>query len=66
MPLLTQYRTFFVSPCGEAAVCDELNAFLKSHRICLRGHGYGRAYSQPEGGQRGLAFLYLGEGNAGP
>jgi hypothetical protein len=33
MPLLTQYRSFFVSPFGEAAVCDELNGFLKSNRI---------------------------------
>jgi superfamily II DNA helicase RecQ len=25
--------SFFVSPFGEKTVCDELNAFLKSHRI---------------------------------
>jgi superfamily II DNA helicase RecQ len=33
MSLLTQYHTFFISPFGEATVCDELNIFLKSHRI---------------------------------
>jgi hypothetical protein len=25
--------SFFVSPFGEKTVCDELNAFLKSHRM---------------------------------
>jgi hypothetical protein len=33
MPLLTRTRTFFISPFGEAAVSDELNQFLRSHRI---------------------------------
>jgi len=33
MPLLTQYASFFVSPFGEKSVTDELNAFLRSHRI---------------------------------
>ena len=33
MPLLTQFASFFVSPFGEGSVCDELNHFLKSHRI---------------------------------
>jgi superfamily II DNA helicase RecQ len=33
MPLLTQYRTFFVSPFGESTVCEELNKFLKANRI---------------------------------
>jgi superfamily II DNA helicase RecQ len=33
MPLLTQYRSFFISPFGESTVCDELNTFLKSNRI---------------------------------
>ena len=30
---LTQYSGFFVSPFGEKSVTDELNAFLRSHRI---------------------------------
>ena len=33
MALLTQYTSFFVSPFGEKSVTDELNAFLRSHRI---------------------------------
>ena len=33
MALLTQYISFFVSPFGEKSVTDELNAFLRSHRI---------------------------------
>lgn len=33
MPLLTQFATFFISPFGEVSVCNELNLFLKSHRI---------------------------------
>jgi hypothetical protein len=33
MALLTQYVSFFVSPFGEKSVADELNAFLRSHRI---------------------------------
>jgi superfamily II DNA helicase RecQ len=33
MALLTQYASFFVSPFGENSVTDELNAFLRSHRI---------------------------------
>jgi len=33
MPLLTQYASFFVSPFGEKSVTDELNSFLRSHRI---------------------------------
>jgi superfamily II DNA helicase RecQ len=31
--LLTQYASFFISPFGEKSVCDELNAFIKSHRV---------------------------------
>jgi len=30
---LTQYASFFVSPFGEKTVTDELNAFLRAHRI---------------------------------
>jgi hypothetical protein len=33
MALLTQYTSFFVSPFGENSVTDELNTFLRSHRI---------------------------------
>ena len=33
LALLTQYASFFVSPFGEKSVTDELNAFLRSHRI---------------------------------
>jgi len=33
LALLTQYASFFISPFGEKSVTDELNAFLRSHRI---------------------------------
>ena len=33
MALLAQYISFFVSPFGEKSVTDELNTFLRSHRI---------------------------------
>jgi superfamily II DNA helicase RecQ len=33
MALLTQFASFFISPFGEHSVVDELNTFLKSHRI---------------------------------
>lgn len=33
MALFTQYASFFISPFGEKSVTDELNAFLRSHRI---------------------------------
>jgi superfamily II DNA helicase RecQ len=33
MALLTQYASFFISPFGEKSVTDELNVFLRSHRI---------------------------------
>ena len=33
MALLTQFASFFVSPFGEKSVTDELNSFLRSHRI---------------------------------
>ena len=33
MALLIQFVSFFVSPFGEKSVTDELNAFLRSHRI---------------------------------
>jgi len=33
LALLTQYASFFISPFGEKSVTDELNAFLRTHRI---------------------------------
>jgi hypothetical protein len=33
MALLTQYCSFFISPFGEKSVTEELNDFLRSHRI---------------------------------
>ncbi len=33
MAFLTQFASFFISPFGESSVCDELNKFLRSHRI---------------------------------
>jgi superfamily II DNA helicase RecQ len=33
MALLTQYSSFFISPFGEKSVTDDLNTFLRSHRI---------------------------------
>jgi superfamily II DNA helicase RecQ len=33
MALLTQFASFFISPFGESSVSDELNSFLRSHRI---------------------------------
>jgi superfamily II DNA helicase RecQ len=33
MAFLTQFASFFISPFGEPTVCEELNKFLRSHRI---------------------------------
>jgi superfamily II DNA helicase RecQ len=33
MAFSTQYACFFISPFGEKSVTDDLNAFLRSHRI---------------------------------
>jgi len=33
LAFLTQYASFFVSPFSEKSVTDELNVFLRSHRI---------------------------------
>jgi superfamily II DNA helicase RecQ len=52
MPRLTQYRSFFVSPFGEASVCDDLNAFLKSHRIV-------NVEKRLIDGERGTGWLFL-------
>jgi superfamily II DNA helicase RecQ len=54
MPLLTQYTAFFISPFGEASVCDELNAFLKSHRIV-------NVEKRLIDGERGTGWLFLVE-----
>jgi superfamily II DNA helicase RecQ len=54
MPLLTQYRSFFISPFGEAAVCDELNVFLKAHRIV-------NVEKRLIDGERGTGWLFLVE-----
>ncbi|GHV19541.1 hypothetical protein FACS189494_01410 [Spirochaetia bacterium] len=54
MPLLTQYRTFFVSPFGETSVCDELNKFLKSNRIV-------NVEKRLIEGERGTGWLFLVE-----
>jgi superfamily II DNA helicase RecQ len=54
MPLLTQYRTFFVSPFGETSVCDDLNKFLKSNRIV-------NVEKRLIDGERGTGWLFLVE-----
>jgi hypothetical protein len=33
MSILTQFAVLFVSPFGKESVGDEMNRFLKSHRI---------------------------------
>ena len=54
MALLTQYASFYVSPFGERSVTDELNAFLRSHRIV---HVEKRLID----GERGTGWLFLVE-----
>ncbi|MDR1220973.1 MAG: HRDC domain-containing protein [Treponema sp.] len=54
MALLTQYRTFFISPFGEETVCNELNAFLRSHRIV-------NVEKRLIDGERGTGWLFLVE-----
>jgi superfamily II DNA helicase RecQ len=54
MPLLTQFRTFFISPFGEAGVCDELNKFLSSNRIV-------DVEKRLIDGERGTGWLFLVE-----
>jgi superfamily II DNA helicase RecQ len=54
MPLLTQYASFFISPFGEKTVCDELNAFLKSHRIV-------NVEKRLIDGERGTGWIFLVE-----
>jgi superfamily II DNA helicase RecQ len=52
MPLLTQYAGFFVSPFGEKTVTDELNAFLRSHRIV-------NVEKKLIDGERGTGWVFL-------
>ncbi|GHV22417.1 hypothetical protein FACS189494_09220 [Spirochaetia bacterium] len=52
MPLLTQYRTFFISPFGESSVCDELNKFLSVNRIV-------NVEKRIIDGERGTGWLFL-------
>jgi len=52
--LLTQYASFFVSPFGENSVTDELNAFLRSHRIV-------HVEKKLVDGERGTGWLFLVE-----
>ena len=52
MPLLTQYANFFISPFGEKSVTDELNAFLRSHRII-------NVEKKLIDGERGTGWLFL-------
>jgi superfamily II DNA helicase RecQ len=54
MALMTQYRSFFVSPFGEASACDDLNGFLKSHRII-------NVEKRLVDGERGTGWLFLVE-----
>ena len=52
MALLTQYVSFFVSPFGERSVTDELNAFLRSHRIV-------NVEKKLIDGERGTGWVFL-------
>jgi len=52
LPLLTQFQSFFVSPFGEASACDELNQFLKSHRIV-------NVEKRLVDGERGTGWVFL-------
>jgi superfamily II DNA helicase RecQ len=52
MALLTQYTSFFVSPFGEKSVTDELNTFLRSHRII-------NVEKRLIDGERGTGWVFL-------
>jgi len=54
MALLTQYASFFISPFGEKTVTDELNAFLRSHRIV-------NVEKRLIDGERGTGWVFLVE-----
>ena len=52
MPLLTQFQTLFLSPFGEPSACEELNRFLRSHRIV-------NVEKRLVDGERGTGWLFL-------
>jgi superfamily II DNA helicase RecQ len=52
--LLTQFASFFISPFGEKTVCDELNGFIKSHRIV-------NVEKRLIDGERGTGWVFLVE-----
>jgi superfamily II DNA helicase RecQ len=54
MALLTQYASFYVSPFGEKSVTDELNIFLRSHRII-------NVEKKLIDGERGTGWVFLVE-----
>jgi superfamily II DNA helicase RecQ len=54
MALLTQFASFFVSPFGEKTVTDELNTFLKAHRIV-------NVEKRLIDGERGTGWVFLVE-----
>jgi superfamily II DNA helicase RecQ len=54
MALLTEYASFFISPFGEKSVTDELNAFLRSHRIV-------NVEKRLIDGERGTGWVFLVE-----
>jgi superfamily II DNA helicase RecQ len=54
MPFMTQFRTFFISPFGEPSSVDELNGFLRSHRII-------NVEKRLIDGERGTGWLFLVE-----
>ena len=58
MPLLTQFQTFFLSPFGEPSACEELNRFLRSHRI-VNVEKRMVAATEDGRGDRGTGWLFL-------
>jgi len=52
MPLLTQYASFFISAFSEKSVTDELNLFLRSHRIV-------NVEKKLIDGERGTGWVFL-------
>ena len=54
MPLLTQYASFYISPFSEKSVTDELNVFLRSHRIV-------NVEKRLIDGERGTGWVFLVE-----
>ena len=54
MAFMTQYVSFFISPFGEKSVTDELNTFLRSHRII-------NVEKRLIDGERGTGWVFLVE-----